>query len=78
MLALASVSPRPRWAAPVPEDGQGHVLLPGAVLPHPDPKAGAEEQLTGGHQVALLGRLELQDGAVPDEGVEFAAGGGAR
>lgn len=64
-------------AALVPEDGQRDVLLPRTVLPHPDPKAGAEEQLARGHQVTLLGRLKLQHGAVPDEGVELAAGGGA-
>lgn len=56
------------------EDGQGDVLLPGAVLAHADPKAGAEEKLPRGHQVTLLRGFKLQHGRVPDERVELAVG----
>jgi len=65
-------------ASPMPtamyglEDGQGDVLLPRAVLAHPDPEAGAEEKLPRRHQVTLLGGFELQHCRVPDEGVELA------
>ena len=58
----------------VPENGQGHVLLPGTVFPHPDPKSGTKEKLPGGHQVTLLRRFKLQHSAVPDEGMELTAG----
>jgi len=61
------------WDAP--ENGQGHVLLPGAVLAHADAKARAEEQLSGGHQVALLRGLELQHRGVPDESMQLAVEG---
>lgn len=54
------------------EDGQGDILLPRAVLAHPNPKAGAEEKLPCRHQVALLGGFELQHRRVPDEGMELA------
>lgn len=36
------------------EDGQGDILLPGAILAHADAEARAEEQLACSHQVALL------------------------
>lgn len=58
------------------EDGQGDVLLPGAVLAHADAEAGAEEQLSRGHQVALLRSLELQHRRVPDKGMQLAASRG--
>ena len=58
----------------VPENGQGHVLLPGTVFSHPDPESGTKEKLPSGHQVTLLRRLKLQHSAVPDEGVELTAG----
>lgn len=70
--AALGASPTPRAVYGL-EDGQGDVLLPGAVLAHPDPEAGAEEELPRRHQVTLLGGLELQHRRVPDEGVELAA-----
>lgn len=58
-----------------PENGQRNVLFPWTVLPHSDPESWAEEKLSCRHQIALLWGLKLQHGAVPDEGVEFTAGG---
>lgn len=42
------------------EDGQRDVLLPWAVLAHPDPEAGAEEKFPCCHQVTLLRGFKLQ------------------
>ena len=58
----------------VPENGQRNVLFPRTVFPHADPESRAEEKLSCCHQIAFLRRLELQDGTVPDEGVEFTVG----
>lgn len=59
-----------------PENGQGHILFPGAVLAHAYAKARTEKQLSRGHQVALLRGFKLQHRRVPDESMQFAVGGG--
>ena len=54
------------------ENGQCHVVGPGGLLLQADAVAGAAEQLASRHQLAVLGRLILESGAVPDECVEGA------
>lgn len=59
-----------------PENGQGHILFPGAVLAHAYAKARTEKQLSRGHQVALLRGFKLQHRRVPDESMQLAVGVG--
>lgn len=59
-----------------PENGQGHILFPGAVLAHAYAKARTEKQLSRGYQVALLRGFKLQHRRVPDESMQLAVGGG--
>ena len=63
-----------RWDRP--ENGQGHILFPGAVLAHAYAKARTEKQLSRGHQVALLRGFKLQHRRVPDESMQLAVGAG--
>lgn len=59
-----------------PENSQGHILFPGAVLAHAYAKARTEKQLSRGHQVALLRGFKLQHRRVPDESMQLAVGQG--
>lgn len=61
-----------------PENSQGHILFPGAVLAHAYAKARTEKQLSRGHQVALLRGFKLQHRRVPDESMQLAVGAGGR
>ncbi len=61
-----------------PENSQGHILFPGAVLAHAYAKARTEKQLSRGHQVTLLRGFKLQHRRVPDESMQLAVGAGGR
>lgn len=53
------------------QDGQRDAVRPRRVLLEADAVAGAPEQLARRHQLAVLRRLVLQSGAVPDERLQL-------
>ncbi len=61
-----------------PENSQGHILFPGAVLAHAYAKARTEKQLSRGHQVALLRGFNSSTAESQMKGMQLAVGAGGR